>query len=492
MNWDDYNPEGFYDEMFESPGRPRPLADLLLRNLDNLPEGELTRRQAAAEKAFFDLGITFNVYNSKSGLERIFPFDILPRIIDGGEWDRIERGLRQRIHALNLFLDDIYHDQRIVRDGVIPLDLIKSATGYRKACRGLNPPWGVWCHVTGTDLVKDGDGRLYVLEDNMRCPSGVSYVIGNRQVMKRSFPQIFGAVNPRPVEDYPGRLLDMLQFMGPRSTEPPTVALLTPGIYNSAYFEHGFLAQQMGVELVTGGDLAVKDGYLWMRTTRGYRKVDVLYRRIDDDFLDPRAFRSDSLLGVPGLMDVYRSGKVAVANAPGTGVADDKVIYAYVPQIVKYYLGEDILIPNVETWMCWVDSERNYVLDHMSELVIKTANDSGGYGVLIGPHATQPVLAEWAARIVDNPRNFIAQRTLSLSRAPVMVGSGCEGRHVDLRPFVLYGRDIYVMPGGLTRVALKKGSLVVNSSQGGGSKDTWVLGSTPVPNGMALRHAEAV
>jgi uncharacterized circularly permuted ATP-grasp superfamily protein len=478
MRLDAYDPGGFYDEMFASVGTPRAQAGVLVENLRALPDGELALRQAAAEKALFDLGITFNVYNSQAGVERIFPFDVVPRIIEAAEWDFIERGLRQRIQALNLFLDDVYHDQRIVRDGIVPGDLIRSATGYRKACRGLNPPWGVWCHITGTDLVKDADGKLFVLEDNIRCPSGVSYVIGNRQVMKRTFPQVFGAINPRPVEDYPGRLLDMLQFLGPRGSGregAPVVALLTPGVHNSAYFEHSFLAQQMGVDLVTGSDLVVRDGWLQMRTTRGFKRVDVLYRRIDDDFLDPRAFRPDSLLGVPGLMEVYRAGRVALANAPGTGVADDKVIYAYVPEIVKYYLGEEIILPNVETYMCWRDDEQKYVLEHLAELVIKTANDSGGYGVLIGPHASAAVLAEWAARIKDNPRNFIAQRTLSLSRSPVMIDGQCEGRHVDLRPFALYGRDVYVMPGGLTRVALKKGSLVVNSSQGGGSKDTWVL-----------------
>jgi uncharacterized circularly permuted ATP-grasp superfamily protein len=478
MRLDAYDPGEFYDELFSGVGVPRSQAAVLVNNLQSLPEGELVRRQQAAEKALFDLGITFNVYNSQAGLERIFPFDVVPRIIEASEWDFIERGLKQRIHALNLFLNDVYHDQRIVRDGIMPAELIRSATGYRKECRGLNPPWGVWCHITGTDLVKDADGKLFVLEDNIRCPSGVSYVIGNRQVMKRAFPQIFAAINPRPVEDYPGHLLDMLQFLGPRGDNAPVVALLTPGVYNSAYFEHSFLAQQMGVDLVTGSDLVVRDGYLYMRTTRGFRKVDVLYRRIDDDFLDPRAFRPDSLLGVPGLMEAYRAGRVAIANAPGTGVADDKVIYAYLPQIIKYYLGEDILIPNVDTYMCWVDADRKYVLDNLEKLVVKTANDSGGYGVLIGPHATAALRAEWAARIRDNPRNFIAQRTLSLSRSPVMIGDGCEGRHIDLRPFVLYGRDIYVMPGGLTRVALKKGSLVVNSSQGGGSKDTWVM-STP-------------
>ena len=468
------NPGEFYDEIFETIGKPRSQAEMLIQTLETMPEGELVRRQQAAEKAFLNLGITFNVYNNSSGREKIFPFDVLPRIIEASEWDFIEKGLVQRIHALNLFLDDVYHNQRIAKEGIVPLDLIQSATGYRPECMGLNPAWGVWCHITGSDLVKDAHGKIFVLEDNIRCPSGVSYVIGNRQVMKRTFPQIFGAVNPRPVEDYPSRLLDMLQFLGPRNTTP-TVAFLTPGIYNSAYFEHSFLAQQMGVELVTGSDLRVRDGYLYMRTTRGFKRVDVLYRRIDDDFLDPKVFRKDSALGVPGLMDVYRAGNVAIANAPGTGVADDKVIYAYLPQIIKFYLGEEIILPNVDTYMCWIESERKYVLEHMAELVIKTANDSGGYGVLIGPHATTKVLNEWAERIKSNPRNFIGQKTLSLSRSPVMIGDECEGRHVDFRPFVLYGRDIYVMPGGLTRVALKKGSLVVNSSQGGGSKDTWVL-----------------
>ncbi|MCD6024490.1 MAG: hypothetical protein K0Q91_1406 [Fibrobacteria bacterium] len=478
MKLDAYDPEGFYDELFQGVGLPRAAASVLIKNLEAMPDGELARRQQAAEKALFDLGITFNVYNSKAGLERIFPFDVVPRIIEAKEWEFIERGLKQRIEALNLFLGDVYHEQRIVKDGVVPGDLIRSATGYRKECRGLNPPWGVWCHISGTDLVKDENGKLFVLEDNLRCPSGVSYVIGNRQVMKRSFPQIFGAINPRAVEDYPSRLLDMLQFLGPRganSDSAPVVALLTPGVFNSAYFEHSYLAQQMGVDLVTGGDLVMRDGYLHMRTTRGFKKIDVLYRRIDDDFLDPRAFRSDSMLGVPGLMEAYRAGRVAIANAPGTGVADDKVIYAYLPQIIRYYLGEEILIPNVDTYMCWVPGDMKYVLEHMDELVIKTANDSGGYGVLIGPHATKAVLQEWAERIQDNPRNFIGQRTLALSRSPVMIDGACEGRHVDLRPFVLYGKDIYVMPGGLTRVALKKGSLVVNSSQGGGSKDTWVM-----------------
>ncbi|HEX2613787.1 MAG TPA: circularly permuted type 2 ATP-grasp protein, partial [Fibrobacteria bacterium] len=332
MKLDAYDPGGFYDELFSGIGQPRAQASVLVENLRAMPEGELDRRQQAAEKALFDLGITFNVYNSQAGVERIFPFDVVPRIIEAAEWDFIDRGLKQRIQALNLFLQDVYHEQRIVRDGIIPAELIRSSSGYRRQCRGLNPPWGVWCHITGTDLVKDGDGKLFVLEDNLRCPSGVSYMIGNRQIMKRTFPQIFGAINPRPVEDYPSRLLDMLQFMGPRAAgmpgrdSAPTVAVLTPGVHNSAYFEHSFLAQQMGVELVEGRDLIVRDGFVYMRTTSGFERVDVIYRRIDDDFLDPLVFRPDSMLGVPGIMDAYVKGNVHLANGVGTGVADDKAV----------------------------------------------------------------------------------------------------------------------------------------------------------------------
>ncbi len=391
------------------------------------------------------------------------------------EWDRIDRGLRQRIRALNLFIDDVYHDQRIVNDGVIPLDTVSSSKGFREQCVGLDPPGGVWCHITGTDLVRDSDGTVYVLEDNLRCPSGVSYVLENRDVMKKTFPKVFEGLAVRPVVDYPNRLNKLLEDLAPAQLERPSVAVLTPGIYNSAYFEHAFLAQQMGVELVEGRDLVVADSRVHMRTTRGFERVDVLYRRIDDDFLDPRCFRDDSVLGVPGLMDVYKQGNVALANAPGTGVADDKLVYAYVPDMVKYYLNEEIIIPNVPTYLCWRDDDRQYVLEHLDELVVKTANASGGYGMLIGPHATAEERRQFAERITRTPRNYIAQPTLALSRVPTRVEDGFEGRHVDLRPYILYGREIYVLPGGLTRVALRKGSLVVNSSQGGGSKDTWVL-----------------
>ena len=395
------------------------------------------------------------------------------------EWNGIERGLKQRIHALNLFIDDIYHDQRIVKEGVIPAGIIKSASSFRKQCVGMNPPGGVWCHITGTDLVRDRDGQIYVLEDNLRCPSGVSYVLQNRVLMKRTFPQVFESSRIRPVDDYPSRLRDMLESMSAPGVESPRVVVLTPGVHNSAYFEHSFLAQQMGVELVEGRDLVVSEGFVWMRTTKGFERVDVIYRRIDDDFLDPKTFRSDSALGVPGLMDVYRAGHVTLVNAPGTGVADDKVVYAYVPEMVKFYLGEEILIPNVPTFLCAVEADRKHVLAHLPELVVKAANESGGYGMLVGPASTKEQQAEFAARIEANPRNYIAQPTLSLSRVPTIVDGAFKGRHVDLRPYILYGKDIFVLPGGLTRVALKEGSLVVNSSQGGGSKDTWVLADDP-------------
>ena len=473
--FDGYNTEGFYDEMFTSDGNPRSAVEMLVERIEGFPEGELTRRQIAAEHALLRMGITFNVYADEQGIEKIFPFDLIPRIIDANEWKWIERGLKQRIHALNLFIDDVYHDQKILKDGVVPAEVVLSSERYLEPCIGLDPPRGIWCHITGTDLVRDGDGQVYVLEDNLGCPSGVSYVVENRQLMKRTFPQLFGMSEIQPVEDYPTHLLNMLRYLVTDRVSSPEVALLTPGIYNSAYFEHSFLAQQMGVELVEGRDLVVMDGFVHARTTKGFERVDVLYRRINDDFLDPKVFEPDSMLGIPGLMDVYKAGRIALVNAPGTCVADDKVVCSFVPEIIKYYLGEDIIVPNVPTYMCWEDTDRKYVLEHLDELVVKEANQSGGYGMLIGPHSTKEEREEFASRIKDNPRNYIAQPTLSLSRVPVLIDDHFEGRHVDLRPFILYGEDIYVLPGGLTRVALRKGSLVVNSSQGGGSKDTWVL-----------------
>ncbi len=422
------------------------------------------------------LGITFNVYGDSSGTERIFPFDLIPRIVRAEEWEWIERGLKQRIHALNAFINDIYHDQKILKDKIIPEEVIQSATFYRKQCLGINPPGGVWCHITGTDLVRHGDGQIYVLEDNLRVPSGVSYVLENRDLMKRTFPQVFEGLRVRPVDDYPSKLLETLSSIAPPgTTDHPTVVLLTPGIYNSAYFEHSFLAQKMGVQLVEGRDLVVQDQVVWMRTTKGLRRVDVIYRRIDDDFLDPKCFRKDSLLGVPGLVDAYRAGNVSLANAPGNGVADDKVVYAYVPDMIRYYEGEDPILPNVPTFLCWRDQDRQHVLQNLDKLVVKCANEAGGYGMLVGPHSTAEQRAEFHAKITANPRNYIAQPTLALSRVPTLIDDHLEGRHVDLRPYILYGKEINVLPGGLTRVALRKGSLVVNSSQGGGSKDTWVL-----------------
>ncbi len=475
MRFDTYEPGDFYDELFIDRNQPRPEGQPLVDRIHDLPVGELLLRQEAAQKAMYKLGATFNVYGDDEAEDRIFPFDVIPRIVTVGEWEVLERGLKQRIHALNLFLDDIYHDQKIIADGHIPLELIESAKGFLKPCMGLNPPKRAWCHITGTDLVRDRDGHWYVLEDNMRCPSGISYVLENRRVMKNTFPQVFTKMRIQPVDEYPSRLLETLLDLVPDHVEDPTVVVLTPGIYNSAYFEHSFLAQQMGIELVEGRDLAVVDGYLQMRTTKGLQRVDVIYRRIDDDFLDPQVFRKDSSLGIAGLMEVYRAGRVAIANAPGTGIADDKVIYAYVPDMIRYYLGEEPLLSNVPTYLCWRDQDMAYVLEHLEELVIKCANEAGGYGMLVGPHSTEAERAEFAKRIQANPRNYIAQPTLCLSRVPTILGEEIAGCHVDLRPYILYGKEAYVHPGGLTRVALKKGSLVVNSSQGGGSKDTWVL-----------------
>ncbi len=483
MRFASYDTEGFYDEMFDGAGRPREHASLLLETLESLSEGQLLRYKLASERLLLQMGITFNVYGDSAGAERIFPFDLVPRIVPAAEWARIERGLKQRIHALNEFIGDIYHGQRILKDGVIPRQVIESAASYRRQCEGLKPPRGVWCHITGTDLVRDRDGVFYVLEDNLRVPSGVSYVLENRAVLKRIFPKVFEGLPVRPVDDYPSRLLETLESLAPSAVQP-RVVVLTPGPYNSAYFEHSFLAQQMGVQLVEGRDLVASGGEVFMRTIRGLERVDVIYRRIDDDFLDPRAFRPDSLLGVPGLFEAYKAGRVALANAPGNGVADDKVIYAYVPEMIRYYEGEAPILPNVPTFLCWRDEDRAHVLDNLEKLVVKSANEAGGYGMLVGPHSTRAEREEFAARIRANPRNYIAQPTLALSRVPTIAGGHFEGRHVDLRPYVLYGSDIWVLPGGLTRVALKKGSLVVNSSQGGGSKDTWVLAETTEDGGV--------
>ncbi len=475
MRFASYSADGFYDEMFEPDGAPRDRCEMLVRRIEALSDGELQRRQRDAERTLMNLGITFTVYGHDAGTEKIWPFDVVPRVVEAKEWNTIERGLKQRITALNLFIDDIYNRRQIIRDGVVPEFLLHSGKCFLPPCADLKPPRGVWAHVTGTDLVRDSDGQFYVLEDNLRCPSGVSYVLENREVMKRTFPQVFEGLRIRAVEDYPERLLRTLQYIAPPAIDDPTVVVLSPGIFNSAYFEHSFLAQQMGVELVEGRDLVVLDDFVYMRTTQGVQRVDVIYRRIDDTFLDPEAFRPDSMLGVPGIMRAYRAGHVALANAPGTGIADDKAVYAYVPQIIKYYLGEDIILPNVPTYICADPQQCEHVLANLDKLVVKPTNESGGYGLMIGPKSSQAEHAACAERIRANPRDYIAQPVISLSRVPSLVGDHFEGRHVDLRPYILYGEDAFVLPGGLTRVALQRGSLVVNSSQGGGSKDTWVL-----------------
>jgi uncharacterized circularly permuted ATP-grasp superfamily protein len=470
-----YYLDGAYDEMFDTEGRARPQYQELYHRLLEMPPETLFQRQQAAEMAFLYQGITFTVYGSDEGTERIWPYDLLPRIITHEEWARIERGLTQRITALNLFLKDIYHDGHILSDGVIPRALIYSCRHYRHEMRGVNVPHDIYVSIVGTDLVRLPDGSFVVLEDNLRVPSGVSYMLANRQVMKHVFPLLFGSYGVLPIDHYGQELLRTLLALAPVSRPDPTIVLLTPGVYNSAYFEHTFLARQMGIELVEGRDLLVHNNIVYMRTTAGLRHVDVIYRRIDDDYLDPLAFRPDSRLGVPGLLNVYRAGNVALANAIGTGVADDKAIYAYVPSIIRYYLREEPILPNVETYVLTDDSQRKYVLEHLDELVVKAVGESGGYGMLIGPCSTAAQREQFRQYITADPRNYIAQPTLALSRAPCLIEGQIEPRHVDLRPFILYGNPVTIVPGGLTRVALTRGSLVVNSSQGGGSKDTWVL-----------------
>ncbi len=468
-----YNTENFYDEMFMPNGNMRPGYEHLKNKFENLTHQDLNNRQLATERALLSMGITFNVYSEGEGSERIMPIDIIPRILVNAEWMWLEKGLKQRIKALNMFIHDVYNEQNILNDGVVPRELIESSKCFLRPCIGITPPKGIWCHITGTDLIKGDDGQFMVLEDNLRCPSGVSYMLENRELSKQIFPDVLARTGVKPISDYASRLLNMLQNLADRPN--PTIAVLTPGIYNSAYFEHSYLAQQMGVELVDARDLVVSDGYVKMRTTKGLQIVDVIYRRIDDTYLDKEAFNPDSLIGIPGIFEVYKKGRVALANAPGTGVADDKVVYAYVPQIIKYYLGEDAIIPNVKTYICSDKGDRDYVLENIQHLVVKEANEAGGYGMLIGPKADAAEHDIFRKKIIDNPRNYIAQPTISLSRMPCMIGDHAEGRHVDLRPYILYGEEISVIPGGLTRVALRKGSLVVNSSQGGGGKDTWVL-----------------
>jgi uncharacterized circularly permuted ATP-grasp superfamily protein len=475
MLFSSYDASSTYDEMFAKGGSPRRGTEMLFDRLGRLSGIEMQRYQNTAMATMRSLGITFNVYGHADGTEKIWPLDVIPRVIEHGEWKHIERGLKQRAQALNLFVDDVYNGGKSIKDGIVPRELVESCDVYRSACRGLKPPRGIWTHVSGTDLVRDKSGTIYVLEDNIRVPSGVSYVLENRAVMKRAFPRAFEGQSILPVEDYPERLLDTLLYCAPEGVLDPSVVVWTPGIYNSAYFEHSSLARQMGVRLVQASDLVVDEGLLHMRTTRGLARVDVIYRRIDDDFMDPTVFREDSLLGVPGLMEVYRAGRLTLCNAPGNGIGDDKAIYVYIPKLIKYFLGEDAILPNVPTYICENPKECEYVLEHLPSLVVKPTNGSGGKGIVLGPRASQSELDETRAAIIAQPRGFIAQPMLQLSTVPTVVDEHIEGRHVDLRPFILYGKDIYVLPGGLTRVALRKGSMIVNSSQGGGSKDTWVL-----------------
>jgi uncharacterized circularly permuted ATP-grasp superfamily protein len=475
INWKDYQPDNFYDELISSPGNARLPAKKLVSYLQSLKSNEVLQRQKLADAAIKDMGISFTVYTEEGNIDRSWPFDIIPRTISAKQWSKTAEGLIQRLQALNLFIDDLYHDQKIIKDGIIPRHILEQSANFRKECIGINPPQKVWAHICGTDLVRDGDGEFYVLEDNLRVPSGVSYMLENRSITKRVLPELFEHDNILPINEYTSQLYKTLASLAPG--KQPNIVVLTPGIYNSAYFEHAFLAQQIGAQLVEGSDLTVaKNGYVYMKTIGGLEKVDVIYRRIDDLFLDPKVFNKDSVLGVPGLMRAWQKGKVALANAPGAGVADDKVVYAYVPQVIKYYLDQDPIISNVETFLCSDDKQREYVINNIEKLVVKPANESGGYGMLVGPHSTKKEQAEFVDLIKAKPRNYIAQPTLSLSTAPTLVAGGkVEPRHLDLRPFVLQGKNSYVTTGGLTRVAMKKGSLVVNSSQGGGSKDTWIV-----------------
>ncbi len=472
-----YDTQAFYDEMLERPNRARSWSKQLVHLLRHMDEDELAARQAAAELAIKEMGITFTVYTEEEGtIDRNWPFDIVPRIIPKSEWDRVEAGLEQRVQALNLFINDLYHEQKVVADGVFPKEVLAKSKNFRPQCVGIDPPLNIWAHICGCDLVRDRDGTIYVLEDNLRVPSGVSYMLENRLVTKRIFPELFEIYAPLPVSDYTTRLYETLAGLSPRKTRRPAVAVLTPGIYNSAYFEHAYLAQEMGAELVEGRDLFVHDdGCVYMRTVSGPQRLDVIYRRIDDDFMDPEAFRPDSVLGVPGLMRAWKEGKIGLANAPVAGVADDKVVYAFVPEIIRYYLDEEPGIPNVPTFRCMYKEEREHVLGNLDKLVVKPANESGGYGMLMGPMSTKAERETFARLIRKDPRNYIAQPTLGISTVPTVVGRDLEPRHVDLRPFILSGKTTQVTTGGLTRVALRKGSLVVNSSQGGGSKDTWIV-----------------
>lgn len=475
IDWKSYHPGEFYDEVISSPGYPRKIARRLVKYLSSLSHEELQQRKASVELAIKTMGISFTVYSEAGNIDREWPFDIIPRIISDREWSKTSKGLGQRLKALNLFINDVYNDGKILKDKVVPRELIQKSTNFRKECKGMNPLHGVWAHVCGTDLIRDADGEFYVLEDNLRVPSGVSYMLENRTVTKRVFPELFENYDIQPITEYPSQLFDTLAAISPRPLDFPEVVVLTPGIFNSAYFEHSFLAQQMGAELVQGSDLVVVDDIVYMKTINGLSRVDVIYRRIDDLFIDPTVFNKDSVLGVPGLMKAWVKGNVSLANAPGAGVADDKVIYTYVPKMIKYYLDEEPILPNVPSYLCVDDNDCKYVLENLDKLVVKPANESGGYGMLMGPQASKKERQEFARKIKANPRNYMAQPLISLSTSPILGDRRIEPRHIDLRPFILQSSKSYVTAGGLTRVAMVKGSYVVNSSQGGGSKDTWIV-----------------
>jgi uncharacterized circularly permuted ATP-grasp superfamily protein len=479
INWKSYHTGAFFDELVTPAGKPRVAARRLVNLLQELPPEELATRRTAAELAIREMGISFTIYSEGKNIDPAWPFDIIPRVISGRDWDTVSQGLEQRARALNAFIDDIYNRQRILKDKILPADIVLESGNYKPQCAGMSPRYGAWAHICGTDLVRDKDGKFYVLEDNLRVPSGVSYMVENREITKRVLPELFENYSIRPVDDYPAQLYATLASLSPRQSRRPCVVVLTPGIYNSAYFEHSFLARGMGAELVEGPDLFVgEDDCLYMRTVDGPERVDVVYRRIDDEFIDPEVFREDSILGIPGIIRAWKAGNVAIANAPGSGVADDKVVYAFVPDMIRYYLKEEPTLASVKTYLCMDEKQREYVLANLDKLVVKPANESGGYGIMVGPHSSTAKRKKFARLIEKNPRNYIAQPTLALSTAPTYIDDAVEPRHLDLRPFILSGKKTWVTPGGLTRVALVKGSLVVNSSQGGGSKDTWIVESS--------------
>ena len=475
-SWKTYRSEGFFDESMTPRGNPRAAASQAIKFLHSLSSDELNSRRVAAELAIKEMGISFTVYTEGGNIDRAWPFDFIPRIITSREWRQLSLGLLQRMRALNCFIDDVYNKQKILSSGIVPAEIVLESNNYLEPCVGVNPAFAVWAHICGSDIVRDHRGQFFVLEDNLRVPSGVSYMIENREITKRVLPELFENYSILPLDDYPLKLYETLAALSPRARRRPNIVVLTPGIYNSAYFEHAYLAHGMGAELVEGSDLFVgEDDCVYMRSVDGPTRVDVIYRRINEDFMDPDAFREDSVVGVRGLIRSWRAGRVAIANAPGAGVADDKVIYAFVPDMIQYYLKEKPLVKNVPTYLCMREKDRNYVLSNLDKLVVKPANESGGYGIMVGPHSTKETHKKFAQLIEKNPRNYIAQPTLSLSTAPTYVDGSIQPRHLDLRPFILQSKDSWVTPGGLTRVALQKGSLVVNSSQGGGSKDTWIV-----------------